>query len=1064
MSRVTFTGASPLDITAALKDKNGVALTGNKLTKALKRIENFENKVEANKNASIKIGDTTFRFRRDKDDGSNGPAVSFTKDGTTFTTFAQLNADVTGTGGGSTGGGTVTPPAGPGKAIALTKEADVAVGTSGNDTITGTSDTFNAGDVIVDQSSTDNDVLTLTLTAAPAAATVSGIETINIDIASVADAPFNADSFSGVKELTVSRSNPVLGGASITGNKEVTVNQVDASKIAKITVGAGTTIVAVNQTAATDPSKSKTGVVVNADEASGAVTVTGAATISAKSTDGTVRVDGIAGASAAEKQKAVSISAAKAAAIDINANVSGAITVAAAAAKTVTIDDASGGATVAVLGDKGTLGTNGVVIAGIDDSGATVTTSYVGTKNNQGVISLAGGTGTSDKATVSAAGLADIRSTDIETLTLSGNGAALTATLTTSGAAPKTLNLTGSQSVTVKADGVNLTGATITDATTAGTTTVDITVFGANVDASKFAVDAIQLSGDGTSKTLTVSTGANVVLAKDQTTGFTIAGKSADATVSITTADDTGADGSTIDIAVGAFNLATNVATANITASVGRFTATGVTATTGSSGTAINISGSKDVTLGTVEAKSLSAANLTGKLSLTTVDTATVVGGSGNDTITANNAATKFNIDTGAGNDGLTITAAANESLFATGAGNDTVALNTAATVVVALGAGDDTLTVGANLSTGAVLIGGDGADTLKFADTDGQNISGVATFAFSGFETVDISELGSGEIIISGAQFGGQTFTLKGNAATDRLAIVGKAGVSNTINASTITVDTASLRIQGADKADSLTGSSGDDTFTATAGADTIVGGSGTDTYVAVTVATTVEGAGNGTQTGIVINLGVDAVSAATIGAAGVGVIANSLASVAAGTTAYLYAAAASTNSAVQQALSSIENVTGTGGADYIVGSALANSILGGDGDDVIIAGAGNDTVAGGAGADVISLGAGNDVLVFNSLTGADTITDYVVADDSIQLSKATFTGLGVVGALSATEFESGAGLNAAQTAAGRIVYNTTTGQLYYDADGSGAGAAVLIGTFTGAPTLVVGEFSIIL
>jgi Ca2+-binding RTX toxin-like protein len=121
-------------------------------------------------------------------------------------------------------------------------------------------------------------------------------------------------------------------------------------------------------------------------------------------------------------------------------------------------------------------------------------------------------------------------------------------------------------------------------------------------------------------------------------------------------------------------------------------------------------------------------------------------------------------------------------------------------------------------------------------------------------------------------------------------------------------------------------------------------------------------------------------------------------------------------------------------------------------------------DTITGGAGADRITLGSGRDTLVFNSLSGADIIADYVVADDSIQLSAAVFTTLGSVGALAATSFESGAGLKAAATAAGRVVYDTSTGNLYYDADGSGSAvAAVLVGTFTNAPTLVAGEFSII-
>lgn len=112
---------------------------------------------------------------------------------------------------------------------------------------------------------------------------------------------------------------------------------------------------------------------------------------------------------------------------------------------------------------------------------------------------------------------------------------------------------------------------------------------------------------------------------------------------------------------------------------------------------------------------------------------------------------------------------------------------------------------------------------------------------------------------------------------------------------------------------------------------------------------------------------------------------------------------------------------------------------------------------------AETVQLLAGAQTIAFTTAAGPDTFQGYSVADDSITLSKATFAGLGAVGALGAAEFESGAGLTAAATAAGRIVYNTTNGNLYYDADGNGATAAVLIGTFSGAPALVVGEFAIV-
>lgn len=148
------------------------------------------------------------------------------------------------------------------------------------------------------------------------------------------------------------------------------------------------------------------------------------------------------------------------------------------------------------------------------------------------------------------------------------------------------------------------------------------------------------------------------------------------------------------------------------------------------------------------------------------------------------------------------------------------------------------------------------------------------------------------------------------------------------------------------------------------------------------------------------------------------------------------------------------------------IVGSANADTIHGLDGvTETIDAGAGNDTVYVSTGADQITLGAGSDTLVFSKLvTGADAprIADYSVADDSIQLSKAAFAALGPVGALSAAEFEAAAG-GLATAASTRIVYDTATGDLSYDADGSGAGTAVVIAHLTGIPTLTAAEFTIV-
>lgn len=149
------------------------------------------------------------------------------------------------------------------------------------------------------------------------------------------------------------------------------------------------------------------------------------------------------------------------------------------------------------------------------------------------------------------------------------------------------------------------------------------------------------------------------------------------------------------------------------------------------------------------------------------------------------------------------------------------------------------------------------------------------------------------------------------------------------------------------------------------------------------------------------------------------------------------------------------------------VVGTAAADTI---DLSKITVGGtAGAIIVQGGAGADTITLGANAETLAFNSLVGADTITGYNVAGDSITLSKAAFAALGAVGALG-TDFASVAnaaaltgGSIAAATNAEHIIYVADTGALYYNADAGTAGGLTLIGTFTDKPVLAAAEFAIV-
>jgi VCBS repeat-containing protein len=126
------------------------------------------------------------------------------------------------------------------------------------------------------------------------------------------------------------------------------------------------------------------------------------------------------------------------------------------------------------------------------------------------------------------------------------------------------------------------------------------------------------------------------------------------------------------------------------------------------------------------------------------------------------------------------------------------------------------------------------------------------------------------------------------------------------------------------------------------------------------------------------------------------------------------------------------VENLVYTGAGVFTGnGNALDNSLTGGTG---------NDTLTGGAGADVFNAIAAN---------GLDRITDFLSGTDRIVLD-GSYTHTATV------DFVSGAGAQTATGTNSTFLYDTTTGVLSYDADGTGSGAAVDLFNL-GAGTVVV-------
>ncbi|HMN84623.1 MAG TPA: hypothetical protein PKA74_01355 [Bauldia sp.] len=175
---------------------------------------------------------------------------------------------------------------------------------------------------------------------------------------------------------------------------------------------------------------------------------------------------------------------------------------------------------------------------------------------------------------------------------------------------------------------------------------------------------------------------------------------------------------------------------------------------------------------------------------------------------------------------------------------------------------------------------------------------------------------------------------------------------------------------------------------------------------------------------------------------------------------------------------------ITGSSSTDTLAGYAGNDKMSGGKGDDSIFGGKGADTLQGGLGLDTLNGGAGNDWLDGglgnDTLTGGggadkfvfdyalddtpgpnqniDSITDFTHGVDKIYLDNGTFFGLGGQGPLNAAKFVVGAGPT---SGVATIVYDDTTGKLYFDADGNQPNhAMVQFASVTLGTTLSAGDF----
>ena len=323
---------------------------------------------------------------------------------------------------------------------------------------------------------------------------------------------------------------------------------------------------------------------------------------------------------------------------------------------------------------------------------------------------------------------------------------------------------------------------------------------------------------------------------------------------------------------------------------------------------------------------------------------------------------------------------------------------------------GNDTLAGGAGNDN---LMGGSGNDRLDGGE-DADTLSGGAgsdnLIGGAGLDWASYAELTATQAITVNLATGAVT----GAAGTDVLSevenVLGGAG-----NDSLLGNDLANL-LSGGAGIDRLNGGEGNDTLDGGDGADIMSGGNGDDVFIV----------GDGDVVSEALGQGTDLILArrASISLSG----------------------------------QHVENVTGdlVGQAFSITGNTLANVLTGGSLADTLNGSIGNDTLAGGAGNDSLIGGSGNDQFIFNTELGAtnvDAIQAYNARNDTILLDDAVFAALGSPGTLTAGAFNTG---SVASQADDRIIYNSATGALLYDADGVGGVAALQFATLTGVSGVI--------
>ena len=338
-------------------------------------------------------------------------------------------------------------------------------------------------------------------------------------------------------------------------------------------------------------------------------------------------------------------------------------------------------------------------------------------------------------------------------------------------------------------------------------------------------------------------------------------------------------------------------------------------------------------------------------------------------------------------------------------------------------------------------IVGTSGADSLSGGANDDTISGGTGDDRINGDDGNDLLSGGSGNDAYDGGA-GTDTVDFSGTAAVSVNLSLTAAQFTGDGFDSFINIE----NVLSGDGNDSLVGNGSANVLTAGLGQDTLSGGIGNDSLYG--------GAGNDSLTGGTQNDRLDG---------GIGIDTADYTGTTAVSVNLSLTSGQDTGTGIDT-LVGIENVTSGSGNDRLIGNSSGNTLISGLGDDTVKGGSGNDWLYGGAGNDSLVGGSGNDIFVFNSTLGAnnvDKISDFQTGFDRIHLDNTFFQGISN-GNMSATSYAANlTGL--AGDGSDRVIYETDTGRLFFDADGTGAGASIHFATLRTNLALTIMDFFIL-